>query len=293
LFLAADPLRILQRGFTIVADALFERLYQAEWDRKNALQGDTSLPLGILALLGSGLVVILKEYDGDGGLLDVLFWGGFTCASLAYSVAIYMLVRSFYGYVYQHLPFSSALQRYRDGLREHHREAGTPYLAEREFEQYLEQNLVNAADRNMAHNLNRSTFLHRTNSAIVVTFVAVAFTSVPYSIRERTQAPPPQRVEITRIPGAAMPQSVSPGPQAATPAVPPKPVPPSNFDVKGIVRAPTPRTLPMRPGPVPPSNFDVKGLVRAPAPLTPSVPRNPLEPKNFDETAGVRAPKPK
>jgi hypothetical protein len=119
-----------------VSDALFERLYQAEWERKNALQGDSSLPLGILALLGSGLVVILKEYDGDGGLLDVLFWGGFTCASVAYAVAIYMFVRSFYGYVYQHLPFPSELQRYREGLREHHREAGTHYLADREFEEF-------------------------------------------------------------------------------------------------------------------------------------------------------------
>jgi hypothetical protein len=267
-----------------VPDALFERLYQAEWDRKNALQGDTSLPLGILALLGSGLVVILKEYDAGGEMLDILFWGGFTCASLAYSVAIYMFVRSFYGYVYRHLPFPSELQRYRDGLREHHRAAGTHYLAEREFEAFLERDLVTATDRNMEHNLNRSTYLHRTNSAIIVTLVAVALTSVPYSIRERTQAQRPQRVEITRIPGASMP-SVSSGTDAA---VPPKPVPPSSFDVKGIVRAPTPLAPPAPAGPVPPSTFDVKGLVRAPKPVPPT----PVPPSN-EEKAGVRAPRQK
>jgi hypothetical protein len=152
-------------------------------------------------------------------------------------------------------------------LREHHRLAGTPYLADKEFQEFLEHNLMEATDRNTEHNLGRATFLHKTNRAIIVALVAVAFTAVPYSIRERTRQPRPQRVEITRIAGVAMPSNVSQSSRAAAPTVPPRPVPPSNFDV--------------RTG------------VRAPKPSAPVVPRNPLEPKNFDETAGVRAPKPK
>lgn len=222
-------------------DALFERLYQAEWERRNAIQGDTSLPLGILALLGSGLVVLLKEYDGDGGLLDGLFWGGFTAAAVAFAVAIYMFVRSFHGYAYRRLPFPSELKEYLDGARAHHRAAGTPLLADRAFEDFLERRLIEAADRNTENNVNRGVYLHQTNSAIIVTLVAVAFTSVPYSIRERMKEPRPQRVEITRISGAAMSQTVSPSPRPVTTTVPPMPVPPSNFDEKVGVRAPRPK----------------------------------------------------
>src|ERR1700741_3602714 len=115
-------------------DALFEKLYQAEWDRRNAIQGDTSLPLGILALLGSGLVVLLKDYKGGGGALDTLFWGGFAASAVGLTVAIGLLVKSFHGYVYLQLPFPSQLKAYLDGVRLHHRAAGTPLLGERAFE---------------------------------------------------------------------------------------------------------------------------------------------------------------
>lgn len=222
-------------------DALFERLYQAEWERRNAIQGDTSLPLGILALLGSGLIVLLKEYDGNGGLLEGLFWGGFTAAAAAFTVAIYMFVRSFHGYAYRRLPFPSELKEYPDGVRAHHRAAETPLLAERAFDEFLEQRLIEAADRNTENNVNRGVYLDQTNRAIIVTLVAVAFTSVPYSIRERMKEPHPQRVEVTRISGTAMPQTVSPTPRPATTTVPPMPAPPSNYDEKVGVRAPRPK----------------------------------------------------
>jgi hypothetical protein len=207
-------------------------------------------------------VVLVKEYEGAGDWLDIVFWGGFICASMAYAVGIYMFVRSFYGYVYQHLPFPSELQRYRDGLRDHHRGAGTPYLADREFEAFMERNLVNAADHNMEHNLNRGTYLHRANSAIIIALVALAFTSVPYSILERNQADRPQRIEITRMPGATMPQSAVP----AMSRVPPRPIPPSNIDERAGLKAPPPLPQIVSPGPVPPSNFEVRTGVRAPKP---------------------------
>lgn len=222
-------------------DALFERLYQAEWDRRNAIQGDTSLPLGILALLGSGLVVLVKEYDGDGTWLDGLFWGGFAAAAAAFTVASYTFVRSFHGYAYLRLPFPSELKEYLDGLRAHHRAVGTPLLADRAFEDFLEQRLIEAADQNAANNVNRGAYLHKTNRAIIVTLVAAVFAAVPYSIRERTREPRPQRIEITRIPGTAMPQSMPPTPRPVATTIPPIPVPPSNFEEKVGVRAPKPK----------------------------------------------------
>lgn len=225
----------------IMPEALFEKLYQAEWDRRDAIQGDTSVPLGILALLGSGLVVLVKEYEEGGGAVDVLFWAGFGISVASFLIAIYMLVRSFHGYTYYRLPFPSELKEYRDGARVHHRAAGTPLLADRAFDDFLEQRLIEATDRNMENNTNRGAYLEKTNTAIIVTLVALAVTSVPYSVRERTIAPRPQKVEITHIPGVAMQQSISPSPRPATPTVPPMPIPPSNVPEKTGVRAPKPK----------------------------------------------------
>jgi len=87
-----------------MADSLFERLYETEWQRRSELLGAANLPLGILALLGSALVVILKEYESGGTFLDAVFWCLFAISCSAFGVAAYMLVRSFYGYVYEQIP---------------------------------------------------------------------------------------------------------------------------------------------------------------------------------------------
>jgi hypothetical protein len=219
-----------------VLDNLFEKLYDAEWARKEAIQGDTTLPLGVLALLGSGLVVLLKEYDLRGGLLDVVFWLGFGIGSLAYVAAVYLIVRSFYGFIYLHLSFPSALKKYWDDLRAHHSAKGTPLLADREFEEYLQGLLIRATDRNAAINVSRAEYLRKTNRAIIVVLIASGVSAIPYSVRERAQNHGAASVETIHG-GSAMSQS----PNAATqprPPIPPKPVPPEPFEERTGVRPP-------------------------------------------------------
>jgi len=222
-----------------VGGNLFEKLYDAEWAHKNSVQGDTSVPLGIVALIGSGIVVLLKDYDARGGVDDRIFWGALTAACVAYAVAIYMLVRSFHGHVYRHLPFPSELKEYHDGLRAHYQALGTPLLADREFEAFLEQRLIDAADRNTENNLERAEYLRQANRGIIVAVMALTCAAVPYSLHERTKEAAPQKLEITNL-QTAMAQNPRPAPGTQRP-VPPKPIPPENFDVRIGVRAPRTR----------------------------------------------------
>lgn len=218
---------------------LFEKLYDAEWAHKSAVQGDTSLPLGIVALIGSGIVVLLKDYDARGGIPDRIFWGALTAACVAYAVAICMLVRSFHGHVYRHLPFPSELKAYHDGLRAHYEALGTPLLADREFESFLDQRLIDAADRNTENNLERAEYLRQANRGIIVAVMALTAASIPYALHERTKEAQPQQVEIINH-EVAMAQPTRPAPGTQRP-VPPKPIPPENFDVRIGVRAPRTR----------------------------------------------------
>ncbi|HEX6750592.1 MAG TPA: hypothetical protein VF092_25100 [Longimicrobium sp.] len=186
----------------------------------------------------------MKEYNDGGGILDLLFWVGFAAASLGLVLGIYMLVRSFYGYVYSHLTFPSELKQYWDGLRAHYSAVGTPLVADREFEAYLQDLLIKATDRNAAINVNRAEFLRKANRAIILVLIASGITAIPYSIRERMKNEQ-AAVEITRRGSEPMSQRPSIT-QHPAPVVPPKPTPPTNFDERTGVKAPADRNRPKR-----------------------------------------------
>jgi len=213
-----------------VAENLFEKLYDAEWRRRNDLIGAASVPLGVLALLGSAVFFLLKEYAAGGGLLDVLFWTGLIFAALVYSAAVYFLVRSYHGYRYQQIPYPSELRSYRQALEHRFAAEGTPLLAGQRFEEFLEEHFGSAAERNMQNNIAREVYLQRTNRATILCLLVVAATAVPFAVRERTRVDTPQRVEITNLRSGMTAQPTTPKTPAAT--LPPMPVPPPNVDVK-------------------------------------------------------------
>lgn len=178
-------------------------LYEAEWQRRDQLQSSLSTPLGILVLLGTGLTVLLQQFKSASQLLNLVFWPLFLTACVALAAAAYMVVRSFHGYVYSRIPLPSQIRDYHEGLRAHYVAAGLPGVADKEFQLYLLDRYVEAADRNSVHNVNRGEYLHKANRALVAALVATALSAIPYGIAVRTVQPDPQKVEIVRIAGSA------------------------------------------------------------------------------------------
>jgi hypothetical protein len=190
------------------------------------------LPVGILALIGSGMVVLVREYLPGGRLLDAVFWIALAAATVSCAFSLYYyVVRSFHGHVYRHLPFPSELKRYHADLLAHYEALGRPLVADLEFPNYLTSLLVEATDRNTASNVNRGGFLNKTNRAIIVTLLAGIVAAIAYSIGERTRISAQTGQEL---------MGSQPQPSSVPPVVPPKPVPPQNFDERTGVKAPRP-----------------------------------------------------
>jgi hypothetical protein len=183
-----------------MSGGLYEKLYETEWQRREHLQAALSIPLGILVLLGSGLLVLVRQFDTRDAVLKLVFWPTFVLACAAFATATYMVVRSFYGYVYSRIPLPSELYRHHEALKAHYEALGKPSLADQEFELYLMRRYINAGDRNSVHNANRGEYLHKANRSIVLALSATALCAVPYAIAVRATRSEPQRVEIVRFP---------------------------------------------------------------------------------------------
>jgi hypothetical protein len=177
-------------------EQLYAKLYDAEWGRTDQLQNAVGTPMGILVLLGGALLVIAQQFKSDWALVQYTFWPLFLIACTSFSVAVYMAVRSYYGYVYSRIPFPSHLVTYYQGLRQHYAALGKPGLADSEFDLYLIQRYVEATDRNSVHNANRGVYIHKANRALVAAVIATAACAVPHTMALRSNAPEVQRIEI-------------------------------------------------------------------------------------------------
>ncbi|HET6232391.1 MAG TPA: hypothetical protein VFE05_20115 [Longimicrobiaceae bacterium] len=216
----------------------YEKLYETEWVRRDQIQGSASAPLGVLTLLGGGLLVLVQHFDHAPRQLAVVFWPVFAVAVAAFVLSGWSFVRSVHGYTYRQIPLPSVLSAYFDGLKAHHESAGTPGLASAEFEKFLKERYIEAADRNAVNNVNRGEYLYKATRALIFSLVAAAIASIPVAIQVSTAPARPQEVRIINLEGSPMPQVSAPQVSAH---IVPKPIPPSNFDVKTGMKVPQPK----------------------------------------------------
>lgn len=119
------------------------------------LQAAASTPITIVTLLGGGLLVLAKSLDSSDPRI-VWPFAAFCATALVLTIwSAYCLVRSLHGYKYERIPHASQLASYEAGLKSYYEELGTPWLAERAFDDFLTAKYVAATDRNAVNNLNR------------------------------------------------------------------------------------------------------------------------------------------
>jgi hypothetical protein len=222
--------------------------YELEWQRRDQLQSASGVPIGILTLLGSALVYLLKEFETPTLLLSGFFWTMALLATLAYGIAVYMSVRSYYGYLYQRIPLPSQLQAHQAELLAYHRKSGgREGDAQRDFEDFLCQRYIDATDRNAANNINRGAYLHNANSAVAVCLVFTLFSGAVFGVHVKLDPSKPQRVEITNIPEASMTEEKDqPKKENAQPI--PNAGKPSSFVDTNISKPAGPKNIDVRTG---------------------------------------------
>lgn len=216
--------------------AFYQQLYEAEFQRRDHLQSAVGTPLSVLVLVGTGLVLLAQKFRTDERLLQVVFWSSYTAALVAFVVTVYMLIRSFHGYVYRRIPYPSQILAYHEELKAHHTAAGKPGLAEEEFDIYLRGQYIEAGDRNSVLNVNRTAYLNLGNRALILCLCALVVCAVPYVIAVRQAKPEPQLFQFVNG-SRTMPDREKPSP--APGVIPPKPLPPPNIDIRTGAKLPS------------------------------------------------------
>jgi hypothetical protein len=181
----------------------YQHLYEAEWQTRDHLQAAVSTPLSVLVLVATGLVLLAQNFRTDHHALEIVFWSAYAVAAAGFIAAVYMLIRSFHGYVYRRIPLPSQLLAYYEGLLRHYTALGRPGLANQEFDLYLRERYVEAGDRNAVHNTNRFDYLHQANRGIILSLCALVACTVPYVLAIRLSNADSAQVQPTheaRIP---------------------------------------------------------------------------------------------
>jgi hypothetical protein len=223
--------------FMAMKHAFYQQLYEAEFQRRDHLQSAVGTPFSVLVLVGTGLVLLAQKFRTADTLLQTLFWVSYATAVVAFAVTVYMLIRSFHGYVYERIPFPSQILDYHEGLKAHHTAAGKPGLAEEEFDVYLRRQYIEAADRNSVLNVNRAAYLNQGNRALILCLCALAGCAVPHLVAVRKAKPEPQLFQLVNGSRRDMPDREKP--PVAPVVVPPKPVPPANIEIRTGTRLPS------------------------------------------------------
>jgi hypothetical protein len=151
--------------FVPMRHTFYQQLYEVEFQRRDHLQSAVGTPLSVLVLVGTGLVLLAQKFRTDDRLLQFVFWMSYAVAAVAFVVTVHKLIRSFHGYVYRRIPYPSQILAYYQELKAHYQAAGTPGLADEEFDVYLRGQYIEAGDRNSVLNVNRAAFLNQGNRA--------------------------------------------------------------------------------------------------------------------------------
>jgi len=176
---------------------LQKEFYFFEWTRKAAIESASSLPVGILTVLGSGAVYLVRTFTYDTSAACVAFIALVAASGVALVAATFLLARSLRGDWYKQLPMYQRLRLYHDELVKYHQALGNPISnADDDYEDYLASRLAEAADVNRDVNRKTGGALVRATGWLIVALVCLGASFIPYLAQSLTRPVPAQRVRI-------------------------------------------------------------------------------------------------
>lgn len=222
--------------------AYLKDMYAEEWERRERIQSATGIPIALLTIVGGALVVFFERSMPFAGWIDAPFWSLFVATSVLLGIALYMLVRSYLGYMDRRLPLASQLQQHHETLTAHFAKSPTAAAdVQREFDRFLAERYVDALDRNGTNNINRSAYLHKANKFAVMAFVATVLTAIPLGVQTKGWLVPrpvtPNRSQTVSTDDNS--QQSRPAEQKPAETTPAKvPTGPANIDIRTGTRVP-------------------------------------------------------
>ena len=201
-------------------------------DRQDKIVASLALPIGVLTALGSLLGILVRGYSNEFLLLNWFFYPFVAGAALAFTTALYFVIRAYFGQTYEYLPRLRELHDYETGLVAYYRETGQDEAtakasAAAEFEEYLAGKIIEAGSVNAFNNDEKSAFRYRANWAVVAVLLLTILSGVPYVIDQSIRKPAVPTVHVDNLDATlkeiADGERTPAGGATAAPASPPAP----------------------------------------------------------------------
>lgn len=177
---------------------IFQRQYDFEHLRRGEVTSAAGTPIVAVTVLSSAVAVALLDFPYIRSTLTIAFT---TLVGLALSV--YYIFRSIWNYVYRKLPPAPALSAHLKELEAWHLAQGcdaskVSTTAEKDFREYIDDRLSEAADWNGQNNDRRGNFLHMGTTALAFSLAMFVPTALLYAYGKATTPDKVHRVELTQ-----------------------------------------------------------------------------------------------
>jgi hypothetical protein len=176
---------------------LAKDLFRDSWNRRDQLTAGIATPLTVLTGVGGAVAVLGASFSPDSAWRSVVFAVAVGAAILALIAAAFFLAHSYHGYTYEEIPNAVDLNRHCAALQQYHESIGNSRdAADADFDEYLSECFVEAADVNSRNNVSKAAYLYRASQSLLVAIVAAAVAAVPWAVGKVGATRDPQRVTV-------------------------------------------------------------------------------------------------
>lgn len=157
--------------------SIYKEQYYFELQRKDHLGKELTLPVGVITLLIGAESYFTGKIDSLHPSVPHAIYGVLLILiSLSIARAIYFLIRSNYGHIYEYFPTSRQTENYYRQLETYCEENGKKSDIEPSFVKYLIDTYNKCNERNTMNNDKKSAYIHNARTAIISAIIFSAMT---------------------------------------------------------------------------------------------------------------------
>lgn len=230
---------------------MYEKLYFHEIESREKLNSRLQITLTFIVSFIGVLAFMFQNYEHQNfSSLEILFILLFVASILGILIAIYFFIRSWHNNIYTFIPAASDTDKYHSELQKLYEPYGKKgeKLIEDYFEDYISSQYIKCSSANTECNDRRSIYVHKTNTALIVTAIIAFFAFLIFNLEnlDKSNIKKPTEVIIINPVKTIMenmtketphqqnePKGVSPTSKSGTPP-PPPPQPVSRIIKEGV-----------------------------------------------------------
>ncbi len=176
---------------------LAKEFYLDEWARRDQLTGSVGTPITVMTAVAGALALMIRGFSADRHWTNIAFCFAAGLAIIFLLAASYFVARSYHGYEYQRVARAAELDAFCKQLHAYQvAVGGSTQDADGDFDAFLADRFVEAADRNAENNDSKSAYLYRGSQAILFALICAALASIPWAWSATDRKPEPQRVKL-------------------------------------------------------------------------------------------------